>query len=188
MPSMVAIIPIRSFDGMTRLDSVLTGPQRQRLARLLADRVVSATTAAGLTTMVVTNSSDVWSWAFENGLAVVDDPGTGLSDAAASGVASTEGHPWLVIHADLPLVTPEAIADVAAIAERSTVLAPSSDGGSSAIGGFGRFPFSYGPGSFHRHLSAVPNAVVVPSPELSIDIDTPVHLSAFPELIAEITK
>ncbi|MCL1598805.1 MAG: NTP transferase domain-containing protein [Actinomycetia bacterium] len=185
---MVAIVPIRGFDGMSRLDGVLTRPQRQHLARLLADRVVSATTSAGLTTMVVTRSNDVWSWAITKGLAVGDDPGTGLSDAAASGVASAEGHPWLVIHADLPLVTSEAIDDVATIAERSTVLVPSSDGGSSVIGGFGRFPFSYGPGSFHRHLAAVPSAVVVPSPMLSVDIDTPAHPGAFPELMAEITQ
>lgn len=167
---------------MSRLKDVLTPSQRRHLVRLLAERVVSATTSAGLTTMVVTGSGDVWTWAIQRGLAIGDDPGTGLSDAAASGVASAEAHPWIVVHADLPLVTSEAIAEIAEIAERSTVLVPSHDGGSSVVGGFGRFPFAYGPGSFHRHLSAVPSAVVIPSPSLSIDIDTPAHLAWFPEI------
>jgi len=168
---------------MSRLDPVLSLRNRQRLSRLLADRVVSATTSAGLTTMVVTASRDVWSWAIGLGLAVGNDPQAGLSGAAAAGVLSTGEHPWLVIHADLPLVTPGAIARVAAIAERSTVFVPSHDGGSNVIGGFGRFSFSYGPASFHRHLAAYPGSVVAPSAALSVDIDTPEQL---PDLIEDL--
>lgn len=168
---------------MSRLDPVLSLRNRQQLSRLLADRVVSATMSAGLTTMVVTASTEVWKWAIEQDLAVGNDPQTGLSGAAAAGVMSTGEHPWLVIHADLPLVTPNAIAHVAAIAERSTVLVPSHDGGTNVIGGFGRFSFSYGPASFHRHLSAYSGAVVAPSAALSVDIDSPKQLEAFPELL-----
>jgi 2-phospho-L-lactate guanylyltransferase len=185
--SVVAIVPIRDFDGMSRLDPVLSLRNRRRLCRLLADRVVSATTSAGLTTIVVTASPDVWRWAIELGLAVGDDPQTGLSDAAAAGVTSSGEHPWLVIHADLPLVTAGAIAHVATISERSTVIVPSHDGGSNVIGGFGRFPFSYGPASFHRHLAAHPRAVIAPSMSLSVDIDTPSHLAAFPQLVELVT-
>jgi 2-phospho-L-lactate guanylyltransferase len=186
VPDVVAIVPIRDFDGMSRLDPVLSAQRRRLLSRLLADRVVSATTSAGLTTMVVTASLDVWRWAIERSLAVSNDPQTGLSGAASAGVASTGEQPWLVIHADLPLVTPDTIAHVAAIAERSTVLVPSHDGGSNVIGGFGRFSFSYGPGSFHRHLAAYPEAVVAPSAALGVDIDSPTQLAAFPELLGQL--
>ena len=187
MSEVVAIVPIRDFHGMKRLSSILSPAGRRQLSLLLAERVTLATTSAGLTTMVVTGSGEVWTWAISRGLAVSDDPGTGLSAAASSAVAGAEGHPWLIVHADLPLVTPEAIVEVARVAETSTVLVPSHDGGSSVVGGFGRFPFAYGPGSFHRHLSAVPDAIVTPSPSLSIDIDTPAHLAWFPEIIDLLT-
>ncbi len=184
MSDVVAIVPIRDFTGLTRLEPVLSPIDRERLARLLADRVADATTSAGLTTMVVTSAPEVWSWAITRSLAVVDDPGTGLSGAAASGVAAAEGHPWLVVHADLPLVTSGAISAAASVAEQSVLLVPSHDGGTTVVGGFGRFPFAYGPGSFHRHLRSRPDAVVAPSAELSVDLDTPVHLAALPNVVS----
>jgi 2-phospho-L-lactate guanylyltransferase (CobY/MobA/RfbA family) len=57
------------------------------------------------------------------------------------------------------------------------VIAPSHDGGTSLVAGHTRFPFTYGPGSFHRHVaaatavSASPAAIVV-RPGLALDLDT----------------
>jgi len=82
------------------------------------------------------------------------------------------GAPWLVIHADLPLVTSDAIAAVADASQSTTVLVPSYDGGTTVIASRGTFPFSYGVGSFQRHYASAPNATIIVSPELSIDIDT----------------
>jgi 2-phospho-L-lactate guanylyltransferase (CobY/MobA/RfbA family) len=66
---------------------------------------------------------------------------------------------------------------------KRTVLVPSSDGGTNVIASRGWFPFAFGPNSFEHHFATVPTAAVMPSPELSIDIDTPVHLSVFPEVL-----
>lgn len=176
----VAVVPIRGFDGMTRLAPVLSPQERSSLAKVLAERVVAATTDAGLRTLVVTGSDDVWRWAVGLGHPVCDDPGSGLSAAAAAGIACGGDKPWMVVHADLPLVTSSAIAGIAKAAMKSTVIVPSSDGGTTVICGYGRFPFSYGKGSFHRHLAAAPRAKVFVSPQLSVDIDTPQHLDSFP--------
>ncbi len=183
VPDVLAIVPIRDFTGMTRLAPTLDVDRRARLARLLADTVVSAITSAGLSPVVVTASQDVQGWSAKRGLTICDDPGTGLSGAAAAGVAYAADTPWIVIHADLPLVTASAVATIAQLALTSTVLVPSHDGGTNVIAGRGAFPFSYGVGSFHRHLAAAPDAQIVASPALSVDIDIPEHLAAFPDLV-----
>lgn len=180
---MIAIIPIRDFAGMTRLEAVLSARKRSALARELAERVVGATKKAGLQTIVVTAHDDVWRWAVGRGLSVCDEPGLGLSAAAAAGVACGGDKPWMVVHADLPLITSDSISKLAREAMDDPVIVPSLDGGTTVICGWGRFPFSYGVGSFHRHLAAAPQARVHVSAQLSVDIDTPEHLAAFPDLM-----
>ena len=91
-----------------------------------------------------------------------------------------------MVHGDLPLISPRAIAQVANALVSSPILVPSHDGGTSVVAGFGRFPFSYGIGSFRRHFAARPDALVMVSEELAIDIDTPLHLAAFPELVSQV--
>jgi len=70
----------------------------------------------------------------------------------------------------------------AGAASNTTVLVPSQDGGTNLIASEGPFPFAYGPGSFHRHFASVPRATIISTAELSIDIDSPTQLAAFPEL------
>ena len=53
---------------------------------------------------------------------------------------------------------------LAGIDEQGAVVAPSADGGTSALGGKGDAFFSYGPGSFHRHLGSSPTAAIVARP------------------------
>jgi 2-phospho-L-lactate guanylyltransferase len=181
----VALVPIRSFKGMTRLTSVLDPQQRSNLAHRLASRVLDAVSATGLQTIVITSSDDVAIWAQRNTAAVHQDPGTGLSEAVGSCVSAIGSAPWLVVHADLPLITPQAIAAVARASQSATALAPSYDGGTTVIAGRGNFPFSYGIGSFQRHFASAPHATVIVSPELSVDIDTKLGLDLVPDLIGE---
>ncbi|MCL1588675.1 MAG: 2-phospho-L-lactate guanylyltransferase [Actinomycetia bacterium] len=179
----VALVPIRSFNGMTRLASVLDPQKRSDLARMLASRVLDAVSAAGLETIVVTSSDDVARWARGNKASVHKDPRTGLSDAINSCVSAVGSAPWLVIHADLPLVTPLAIATVARASRSAMVIVPSYDGGTTVIAGNGTFPFAYGIGSFQRHYATAPHATIIVSPELSADIDTELGLELVPELL-----
>ena len=172
MSETVALIPIRSFTGLTRLADSLDTRQRSRLSRTLAAGVLAAVSGAGLRAIVITSDSDVSGWALQHSATICEDPGTGLSEAAGAGVEMVGTAPWLVIHADLPLVTPRSIENVADMCVTTTVIVPSYDGGTTVIGGRGRFTFSYGSGSFRRHYASAPNATIIISPELSIDVDT----------------
>jgi 2-phospho-L-lactate guanylyltransferase len=181
--SPTVIVPIRDFSGMSRLSAVLDIDGRSRLARELSTRTVNAAVQAGLDVVVVSSSRDVIDWAGTIGLRVLEDPRMGLSTAAASATASLDGSPWIVLHADLPLVSALGLRHIADLGSHVTVLVPSQDGGTNVIASTGIFPFAYGPGSFHRHFASSPHATIISNAGLSIDIDTPLQLSAFPELL-----
>lgn len=74
--------------------------------------------------------------------------------------------------------------DVRAVLDRldagAVVLAPSRDGGTTALAApEPRFPFAYGPASFHRHLrAAAGRAAVVVRLGLALDLDHPADLVA----------
>jgi 2-phospho-L-lactate/phosphoenolpyruvate guanylyltransferase len=174
-PDTALIVPIRNFSGMTRLAPVLGGPERSKLARTLAERIVTVGAGASGRTIVVSSDRTVAAWASARGADIVEDPGTGLDDAAAAGVAAAGHRPWIVAHADLPFVTTAALRQVVDASTSHHVLVPSLDGGTNVISGRGGFRFAFGPGSFHRHLARAPSATVIASRELSIDIDTPHH-------------
>jgi 2-phospho-L-lactate guanylyltransferase (CobY/MobA/RfbA family) len=104
------------------------------------------------------------------------DMGKGLDGAAdiGTGWADETGSHWLVVHSDLPLLT---VSDLRALEEsllrNGLVLAPSADGGTSAMGGRGvHYRFRYGPGSFRRHLALYPEAAIVVRLGLLHDVDT----------------
>lgn len=183
--SVEAIIPIRSFEGMTRLSEWLGTEDRMRIARDLADRTVRAALDAATQVSVVTADAEVRRWALATGVDVIDEQASrGLDAAAATGLNEIGDDPWFVIHADLPAVTPADIRAAADMVEHRYVLAPSHDGGTSLIGGTGsRFPFRYGPGSFGRHLSALRGeAAILVRPGLALDLDRPWDLRALRRL------
>jgi 2-phospho-L-lactate guanylyltransferase len=181
--SPTVILPVRDFTGMSRLSSVLTPSQRSTLSHHLSDRAADSVRDAGLDLVVVSSSSEVATWARSRGAIHWPDPGRGLSAAAASAVDRMGNSPWILLHADLPLVTAQALNTISKAARHSAVLVPSHDGGTNVIASCGVFSFAYGPGSFHRHFASNPHAAVLPSAELSIDIDGPAQFNAFPHLV-----
>lgn len=177
----VAIIPVKSFAlGKQRLSGALDPAARARLARGLAERVAAETVAAGLMPLVVTADPHVAEWATRAGFPSVGDPGEGLDAAAHTGVAwaTASGSNWIVLHADLPLVDKSDIAAVAEPLANGSVIAPSSDGGTSALGSKGPADFAFGESSFHRHLKMLPGSQVVARTGLLLDIDSPADLDA----------
>lgn len=174
------ILPVRDFSGMTRLGAVLDATERETLVRQLCERARLAIAGANLRCVVVSSSRDVIEWATSNALEHTPDAGRGLSEAAATAAQSLDGAPWIVLHADLPLVTSTSLLEITELASRRTVLVPSHDGGTNVVAARGHFPFAYGAGSFHRHFAAAPRAIVAANAELSIDIDTPAQLTALP--------
>lgn len=178
----VVIIPVKSFRwGKRRLTGVLDDAARLRLSRALAGHVASTVESAGLAPLVVTSDPEVAEWSASTGFPILADPGDGL-DAAASAGAEWAGHtdsPWLVLHGDLPLLSSRDVDSlVAPLEDGRSVLSPSTDGGTSAIGGHGRFAFAFGVSSFHRHLARLDAVDVVMRPGLALDIDSPIDLEA----------
>ncbi len=182
----VAIVPIRSFDGLSRLAAALDPGERHALMRRLAERTTAAARDAGATVTVITGDYAVHTWAEERGFVVIDEPDPpGLNAAASAGIDGVHGT-WMVIHADLPAITATDL-EIAmqVLAGGRRVLAPSHDGGTSLIGGSDTtFSFSYGVGSFRRHLATAPGAKVLSRPGLALDLDRTQDIATLQALAA----
>lgn len=179
--AILAAIPIKPFGvAKRRLADRLDAAARSRVGRAVAARTAAAATDAGALVAVVTGDPGVAKWARSHGYLTIREHSAGL-DGAAEAVVAEAGRRqrlWAVVHADLPLVTPRVLQHVFDLAESHTVLVPSHDGGTNIIAGSrSSFPFSYGPGSFHRHLAAEPGAAVTTHPQLALDLDTEADLS-----------
>ncbi len=177
------LVPVKAFDqAKRRLAGALSPARRAELARLMATRVVES--AAGLPVAVVCDDRGVAAWARGLGAAVIWEPGRGLNGAVQVGVARLrEAGVGLVVVAagDLPLAR-----DLRWVAgfEGVTIVPDRRSDGTNVIAvpsscGFG---FSYGPGSFARHLGearrlGVPVRVVYSS-ALGWDVDVPDDLAA----------
>lgn len=180
---LLAAIPIKPFGiAKVRLEGRLDARERAHLGRAIAARTIGAVAASGAMAVIVTADPGVMSWAAGLGYRTIDETrftGNGLNRAGAAVVetAAEHGLPWAVVHADLPLVSSESLGTVFASGVRVTTLVPSYDGGTNLIvSPDHRFHFSYGPGSFRRHLAAHPNAMVITRPDLALDLDTPQDL------------
>lgn len=181
MPT-VAVIPVKSFVlGKQRLSHAIDPATRAQLGRSLAEHVAATTEAAGLIPLVVTADPEVAEWSTLAGFPSVADPGTGLDTAAGSGVewATGSGSQWIVIHADLPLLSRDDLTSLTdALTAGHDVIAPSADGGTSAVGATHPIAFSFGVSSFHRHLAMLDNPAVVSRRGLLLDVDSTTDLTA----------
>jgi 2-phospho-L-lactate guanylyltransferase len=181
--STALLIPVKAFDrAKLRLAPALSPGRRAALARSMAERVVGA--SAGLPVAVVCDDQEVAAWARGLGAEVIWEPGRGLNGAVQAGVAHLAAagtHHVVVAAGDLPLATdlrwPTRFAGITIVPDRrhegtNVIALPTRCG----------FRFSYGPGSFARHLHearrlVVPVRVVHDSP-LGWDVDVPADLLA----------
>lgn len=182
--AILAAIPIKPFGvAKRRLADRLDSEARSRMGKAIAARTAGAATDAGALVAVVTGDPGVATWARGNGYLVIDELLSGrhgLDGAAESVVmeAVRRQRPWAIIHADLPLVTPAALTTVFELCRSHTVVVPSYNGGTNVVAGSGAwFRFSYGPGSFHRHLAGNDGVTVQIHPHLALDLDTSADLS-----------
>lgn len=176
-------IPLKPFgDAKGRLAGALPAGKRAFLGRALAQRTVALSVESGAATVVLAGSAEIAAWASRLGVAVAEDGGRGLNNAARLAVEHAGKERWIICHADLPLLTPfDLNRAVEAVTAGGSVIAPSSDGGTSLIGSAGgAIEFAYGPGSFRRHLArlAPRDVSVLVSTGLCLDVDTPEDLEA----------
>ncbi|MDE0643079.1 MAG: 2-phospho-L-lactate guanylyltransferase [bacterium] len=174
-------LPIRSFrDAFRRLAEALQPDLRADLARALAKHTAQTVVGAGAIPHIVTASDSVREWARGSRYPVIAEPsGQGLNGAARAAVRQAAGRPWLIIHADLPCLTSDEVKSLLnLLIIKEKVVAPSYDGGTSALGGRDAFRFRYGKGSFHRHLATRPVPAILATPGFLLDIDQPRDLRA----------
>ena len=183
------VIPVKGFTrAKLRLAPALDAGSRAHLARELATIVVAA--AGELAVLVVCEDDDVAAWATGEGAAVVWAPGRGLDGAVADGVARAGAggaDRAIVAHADLPLARQlghlaRVRSDVVIVPDRrrdgtNVTVVPTAAG----------FAFSYGPGSFARHVAEAErrglSVAVVEDVALGWDVDVPADLD-HPEVAA----
>jgi 2-phospho-L-lactate guanylyltransferase len=133
--------------------------------------------------VVVSPDREVWRRADAMGCRVVEEPpGAGDLNAALASAAAAAGNgsPLLVVTADLPLASAAGLERVLAAAGAPVAVVPSADGGGTNVLAWrdpASFAPSFGPDSAARHL-AVPGAVRVDDPGLSLDVDTVEDLRA----------
>ena len=187
MPATV-LIPVNRLDrAKGRLASLLTVEERAELVQRSLATVLGAVEGAGLEAVVLTSDEGVGS-AVPPGVRVLDENEAlqGLSaqlERAAERLAVEE---LIILHADLPLATAEALRQLVAKAPTapSVTLVRPEDGGTNAmlLRPPGRFALAYGKASGDLHEAAAREAGLavyrIEAPELSLDLDTPADVRA----------
>ncbi len=178
----VVLVPVKSFaQAKARLGTALPDDQRRALVQQMAARVLAA--AAPLPVAVVCDDAEVASWARQHGALVVWEPGRGLNGAVEAGVARLAElgvEEVTVVHADLPYARGIGSLEPA---DGVTLVPDRREDGTNVVRLPARcgFHFSYGPGSFARHLQEATRlglpVTVVRKPELAFDVDWPADLS-----------
>jgi 2-phospho-L-lactate guanylyltransferase len=178
----VVLVPVKAFtNAKARLASVLGDAERERLARWTSARVLAA--AGELPAFVACDDEQVADWASEHGASILWHPGVGLNAAVNDSVAELREAgvtDVVVAHGDLPRAHALAL-----LVEPGTLtLVPDRRGDGTnviAVPTDMPFRFSYGPGSFQRHLdSAIAAGLSVRVRRdslLALDIDTPTDLA-----------
>ena len=175
------LVPVKAFaEAKVRLAEALAPASRIALARSMATGVVRA--AGSLPVAVVCDDREVANWARSLGALVIWGPEQGLNRAVEHGVrhlARLGVRHVTVAHADLPLAT-----DLSWVGRfRGVTLVPDRrENGTNVVGlpVDHDFVFSYGPGSFARHVAesrrlGLPLRIVRAS-RLSWDVDLPTDL------------
>lgn len=156
MTDALVVIPIRAFsDAKSRLAPAVSGAERARLMRTMAERVVAA--ARPTSVVVVSSAPDVLAWAEGIGLDVVPDPGSldAAADAGRQRARDLGIVRVVVAHGDLPLVESLAPLVEPGPAPVAVVVPCHRDDGTPLLSlpASSSFRFAYGPGSFARHVA-----------------------------------
>ena len=178
MRGSAVLVPVKSFAvAKERLSPAIGPSERSQLARSLAEGVLRA--AGFERSAVVCDDPVVATWADELGVEVVWAPGTGLNRAVAAGVEhlSAGGATRVtVVHADLPF--PARLSSLPEV--EGVLVVPDRHGDGTnvlSVPADVHFEFSYGPGSFTRHLELAAAlgqpATILHDEQLGIDIDLP---------------
>ena len=191
-----AIIPVKaSLDSKSRLAEVLNPSERAALVEAMLARVLAAAREARNVSRVCLLGAPGGAYGGE--VAWLDDPGGGLNAAVTAALAQADAQGAsrvVLIHADLPLVTPRDVELLAAAPAGEIAVAPDRHGtGTNAISlplpQAKGFSFAFGPDSFARHNAEALRRGFrigeVHSPGLARDIDEPGDLADAADLLGK---
>lgn len=173
MPTIV--VPYRG-DAKRRFPASL----RAAVALAMLGDVVAAALEVGRVVVVTDDAG-----AAPPGVEIIPDPRRGLAAAVVAGLARVEGHA-LIVNADLPGATPDALRRLAAA---GLALVEAEDGTTNALSlpDPSTFEPRYGAGSAARFRAHAPYATV-DIPELAADVDTAEDLERFAPLLGPRTR
>ncbi len=180
-------IPVNRLTHATgRLAEVLTTAERRTLTLITLEAVLRAAEDAAI---VLTADPDVESMLRGRARVLPESPhASGLNGQLEVAMAAliaegTAQEGLLILHADLPLASNEALETLEAASQpNSAVMVETRDGGTNAmlLRPPGRFPLCYGKGSFaaHERAAAASGMTVIRNEnrELRLDLDTPEDL------------
>ena len=183
MAALAVLIPVNRLDrAKGRMAALLAPEERAELVRRTLAAVLGAAAGAGLEAVVLSDDAEVRAGLPPGTRALAEGPdAAGLSAQLERAAAALDRAELLILHADLPLATAEALRGFVAQAPPapSATLARSADGGTNALllRPPGRFALAYGRGSADRHEAAARDAGMTvrhaDAPALALDLDTP---------------
>lgn len=176
------LVPLRSLNnGKARLKDALSVDGRNKLIEEMASNVIRA--AHDLDVLVVHDDPEVAQWARSLGAATLQPSTSGLNNAVTAGRdhLRDSGYARVIIaHGDLPLVTDLRVMCTG----HDIVIAPDRERQGTnvlAVPTALDFVFSYGEGSFDKHVVTSRSLHVEPHildvPDLAWDVDDPQDLS-----------
>ncbi len=144
--SVPAVIPFKPKNPKTRLSCVLEPEEREKFAALMLCDVVVAAREGGSDPFILATEP----FSFGETPVVHDD--RGLNEALNDLISRTPG-PLLIIMADVPLTSPEAVRELISTTA-DIAIAPGRGGGTNAVylSRADRFQVSYYGPSFQKHL------------------------------------
>lgn len=175
----VAVVPLKQGGSQkSRLAQMLDPAQRAALTDALFSHVVTTLGACTrLSKVIVLSPSDPehahTEWA--------PDRGRGLNEELTALRTHFPDRDFLVVHADLPFLEPGDINRLLDAAESGAAIAPDKHvqgTNALAVRAGVSLAFGFGEASFEKHRAVAPAAVIVQSPGLAQDIDTPDDLQA----------
>jgi len=199
--SIWAIVPIKPLNrSKSRLSSVLDIKQRESLSREMLERTLRTLSMVESIkgTMVVSRDSAALSLARQLGAQTLQESGAPELNAsltmATQVVMRMNVSGVLLIASDIPLLQPEDIENMVAMAKHPPVVVIGTDRrveGTNAmlVKPPGLFPYEFGEGSLEKHRVAAEAAgadvYVYQSPTLGLDVDIPADLDLYREMLIE---
>lgn len=181
-----ALIAIKNLSlGKKRLAGTLSPAGREQLIRTMLNQVLDSLSAShSVQNMAIVTSEHLLT---THDVTLLTDIGGGLNTAIAHAVRTLEAagaSELLVLHGDLPLVTPAEIDELVALGRHNGIaLAPDRQRqGTNAVylkAGTG-FEFHFGPHSFEQHQTEAARCDLLPViaelPGFAFDVDEPADL------------